>query len=225
MSGKRETVNVRFLKHDVKESHWKDGENYAIRLKPCAVSEFSAFVLHEKLIQSPSGNRLVVASQVLVGVVSDTAHSYRSFFVSADPNLSNTPAEVVSSKVYPRNPAIFLIHFSLLNAEFETEFDLFDVPSLRDAYVKGKVIPDKQTFDENDVNDILKKYVLGELRHLPGRTRSFDSNLIAAKNAFIGLLLENDIYNEGLPITTMNTLTEAMEGKQLKCFVSLKSTS
>ena len=77
-------------------------------------------------------------------------------------------------------------------------------------------MPDKQVYDENDVNELLKKYVLEQLRYLPGGTRSFDSNLLAAKSAFKGMLIDNDIYNEGLPITKMDTLTEALEDKAKK---------
>ena len=90
----------------------------------------------------------------------------------------------------------------------------FDVPTLNDAYVKGGIVPDKQTYDKNDVNEILKKYVLEQLRYLPGGTRSFE-----------GMLIDNDIYNEGMPITTMDTLTEALEDKAKKRFVSHKITS
>ena len=43
LSGKREAVSVRFLKNDVRESTWVDGENYAIRLRPSAVSETQLF--------------------------------------------------------------------------------------------------------------------------------------------------------------------------------------
>ena len=215
LAGKRETVNVRFLKSDVRESTWVDGESYAIRLRPCAVTEFSCFV-QDCLSRRPSDNSLLDASLVVSEVLNVAAHPNRSNFVSADPNLSNTPAEVVFSKVYPRNPANFLIHFLLSNAQFETELELFDVPTLKDAYVKGGIVPDKQTYDENDVNEILKKYVLEQLRYLPGGTRSFDSNLLAAKSAFKGMLIDNDIYNEGLPITTMDTLTEALEEKAKK---------
>ena len=118
--------------------------------------------------------------------------------------------------MYPRNPANFFIHFLLSNAKFETELELFDVPTLKDAYVKGGIVPDKQTCDENDVNEILKKYVLEQLRYLPGGTRYFDSNLLAAKSAFKAMLIDNDIYNEGLPIRTMDTLTEALEDKAKK---------
>ena len=114
--------------------------------------------------------------------------------------MSNTPAEVVFSKIYPRSPALFLIHFLLSNAKFETELELFDVATLKDAFVRGEIVPDKQTFDDQDVNELLKKYVLEQLRYLPGGTRS------SAKSAFKGMLIDNDIYNEGLPITTMDTL-------------------
>ena len=209
---KTENVNIRFVKVNVKESHWVDGENFAIRLRPSAITEFSAFV-QERLLENPNDSRLNDASLVVTEVVNISTHSSRSFFVSADVTLSNTPGEVVFSKVYPRNPANFLIHFSLSNARFETELELFDVPTLKDAFVRGKLVPDKQTYDESDVNELLKKYILEQLRYLPGGTRSFDSNLLAAKSAFKGLLIDNDIYSEGLPITTMDTLTEALEDR------------
>ena len=107
--------------------------------------------------------------------------------------MSNTPAEVVFSKVYPRTPANFLIHILLKTGSFQTETELLDVPTLRDAFVKGKLIDDKPSYDKNDVNRILLNYVLDELRYIPGGTRSFDANLLAAKNAFTGLLINNEI--------------------------------
>ena len=180
----------------------------------CAVTEFSCFV-QDCLSQRPSDNRLTDALLVISEVLNFAAHPNRSFFVSANPNLSNTPAEIFS-KVYPRKPANFLFQFLLSNAKFETELELFDVPTLKDAYVKGGIVPDKQTCDENDVNEILKKYVLEQLRYLPGGTRYFDSNLLAAKSAFKAMVIDNDIYNEGLPIRTMDTLTEALEDKAKK---------
>ena len=187
------------MKNDVRDSTWVDGENKAIRLRPCAVDEFSNYI-QDCLLQNSAENRLLDAMLVVSEVNNNLSHPNRSFFVSADPHLSNTPAEVVFSKVYPHSPANFLIHFLLSKAKFETELELYDVATLKDAFVKGEIVPDKQTFDEQDVNEILKKFVLEQLRYLPGGTRSFDSNLLAAKSAFKGMLIENDIYNEGLPI-------------------------
>ena len=216
VSGKRETVSVRFLKNDVRESTWVDGENYAIRLRPSAVSEISAFD-QVSLAANPTDSRLLNAYVMISEVLNISSHPGRSLFVSSDPNfLSNTPAEVVFSKVYPRNPPNFLIHFLLSNAAFQLNLKLFDEPTLKDAYVKGGVVPDKQVYDENDVNEILKKYILEQLRYQPGGTRSFDNNLLAAKSAFKGMLIDNDIYKEGLPITKMDTLTEALEDKAKK---------
>ena len=160
-----------------------DGENYAIRLTPCAVGEFSNYV-QKCLLTTPADDRLNDAWSVITEVLNVASHQNRSIFVSADPNISNTPAEVVFSKVYPRSPANFSIHFLLSNACFETELELFDVPTLKDAYIKGKIVPDKHVFDTDDCNELLKKYVLEQLRYLPGGTRSFDGNVLAAKSAF-----------------------------------------
>ena len=122
------------------------------------------------------------------------------------------PAKLFFVRLSQKSRQIF-IHFSLSNARFETELDLFDVPTLKDAFVRGKLVPDKQTYDESDVNELSKKYILEQLKYLPGETRSFDSNLLAAKSAFKGLFIDNDIYSEGLPMTTIYTLTEALEDR------------
>ena len=212
---KGENVNVKFLKLNISDSHWIDGENNAVRLRPSAVSEFSDFV-QQLSLDDPADCKLRDASIVLAQVLQHPSHPNRANFVSRDTQLSNTPAEVVFSKVYPRNASNFLIHFLLSNGRFETELDLFDVPSLKLAYVKGKLVENKQVFNDDDVNAILKQYILQELRFLPGGTRSFDCNLLAAKSAFKGLLIDNDIYNEALPETTMDKLTEAMEDKLKK---------
>ena len=75
------------------------------------------------------------------------------------------------------------------------------------------LVPDKQTYDESDVNELSKNYILEQLKYLPGETRSLDSNLLATKSAFKGLFIDNDIYSEGLPITMIYTLTEALEDR------------
>ena len=212
---RRENVYTRFIKVDMIQSHWLDGEGYATKLRPSAIEEFITFV-QEKLLENPTDNRILDAQLVVSQVVQDPSHVNYHNFVSADVKLSNTPAEVVFSKVYPRNPSNFLIHFLLSTGRFETELELFDVPSLRDAYIRGKVIPDKQVYDNADVNRLLEKYILEQLRYLPGGTRSFDAHLLAAKSVFHGLLINNDIYSESMPITLMNTLTEALEDKAKK---------
>ena len=136
LPGKKETICDRFLKNDVRDSTWVDSENKAIRLRPCAVNEFSNYI-QDCLLQNSADNRLIDAMLVVSEVINNLSHPNRSFFVSADPNLSNTPAEVVFSKVYTRSAANILIHFLLSNAPFETELELFDVATLKDAFVKG----------------------------------------------------------------------------------------
>ena len=212
---RRENLYLRFLKLDVTQSHWLDGEGYSAKLRPCAIDEFKNFV-QEKLIENPTNSRVLDAQLVVTQVLQDQSHVNYHNFVSADVKLSNTPAEVVFSKVYPRSPSNFLIHFLLSTGHFETELELFDVPSLRDAYIRGKVIPDKQVYDSSDVNRLLEKYILEQLRYLPGGTRSFDAHLLLAKCVFHGLLINNDIYSEGMPVTLMTTLTEALEDKTKK---------
>ena len=136
------------MKMNVCESHCIDGENNALRLRPSAVSEFSDFVLQRSL-DDPTGCKLRDAFIILAQVLQHPSHHNRASFVSRDTQLSNTTADVVFSKVYPRNATNFVIHFLLSNGRFENELDLFDVPSLNLAYVKGKLVENKQEFNDN----------------------------------------------------------------------------
>ena len=197
------------------ESLWIDGENNAVCLRPSAVFEFSDFV-QQRSVDDPANCELRDASIVLAQFLQHPSHPKRANFVSRDTQLSNIPAEIVSSKAYPRNASNFLIHFLLSNGRFGAELDLFDVPSLKLAHVKGKLVENQQVFNDDDVNTILKQYVLQQLRLLPGGTRFSDCNSLAAKVAVKGLLIDNDIYNEAIPEATMDKLTEAMEDKLKK---------
>ena len=79
LSGKRKTVSVRFLKNDVRESTWVDGDCYAIRLRPSAVPELSAFVL-EYMAANPTDNRVLDASVIISEVLNISPHPGRSLF-------------------------------------------------------------------------------------------------------------------------------------------------
>ena len=97
LPGEKDTICVRFLKNDVRDSTWVDGENKAIRLRPCAVDEFSNYI-QDCLLQNSADNRLLDAMLVVSEILNNLSHPNRPFFVSADPHLSNTPAEVVFFK-------------------------------------------------------------------------------------------------------------------------------
>ena len=102
----KETASVRFLKNSVIESTWVDGESNAIRLRPCAVSEISAFV-QDCFIQTPCDNRVDDALIVVSDLLNVPAHPNGGNFISADPNLSKTPAEIVFSKSTLEIPQTF----------------------------------------------------------------------------------------------------------------------
>ena len=88
---------LRFLKLDVTQSHWLDGESYSAKLRPSAIDEFKNFVL-EKLTENSTDNRVLDAHVVVTQILQDQSHVNYHNFVSADVKLSNTPAEVVFSK-------------------------------------------------------------------------------------------------------------------------------
>ena len=76
---RNENINIRFLKDNILDSHWIDGENFAIRLRPSAVEEFQA-LLSACLLEDPTDNRLLDASLIVCNVFSDVTHPNRNFF-------------------------------------------------------------------------------------------------------------------------------------------------
>ena len=205
-----ENAHLKYVHLNIERSCWVDAEGLVVRLRPCAVWEYIDYVRF-KTMDPFADVRVAEASSLVESVlVTKSLPSFLSF-VSQDICLSNTPAEVVFSKVLPQNPANFLFHLLLTSAEFETELDLLNVPTFRDAFVKGGLLEKKDAYTVADVNTLLKRYVLQELRFLPGGSRSFDNNVVAVKEALTGLIIYNDIYSSSIPKATMTLLTEEME--------------
>ena len=85
---------IKYLCRDVLSSHWIDAVGGIIKLRPCAVSLFRAFVMQK------------YSSRTVDPIISDTiVHQH---YVSSDPKLSKFPAEVVFQTNLPMYPVKFL---------------------------------------------------------------------------------------------------------------------
>ena len=201
-------VYSKFLKQNCLNSHWVDSLGFLVKLRPSAVTDFRNY-LGSEVFEGPDCLRKSDAENVLNNLSQSEVYGR---FVSNDKRLSNTNAEVVQTNILPYNPVKFLLSILYSFGKFDTELDLFNVTSLKDAYVKAQVIP--ENVDPHDqLLLLLKRYVLEKLVTTPGGTKSFDRLLVAAHSCFKSLILNNEIVSDDFPATLMSSLTNHMEQK------------
>ena len=217
-NSKKVNVYAHFLHENVLSSHWLDATGFLLKLRPCAVSLFRAFV-SDQILLTPNDRNLSDAVFIL-----ENLHlpSVRKNYVSMDATLSNCVAEVVFHNVLPIYPVKFLLSVLLALGEFDTELDLYCVPTLKDAYIKAKLLPMCES-GVDSAKELLNKYVKVLLFTTPGGTASFDRLIVAADEAF-RQLHNCEFLVDKLPASLMTTLTEETENSVVE-FLRVKKQS
>ena len=100
---------------------------------------------------------------------------------------------------YPRptNTNRFLIHILLSMGKYVDEYDLFSCASLRDSFVKAKLI------NEDDpllsAKNLMKTFITEQLTSLPAGTMTWDKYCVSAYTAFVGIAMNNSMVSDDLP--------------------------
>ena len=157
------------------QAHWVDGLGFLVKLRPSAVIDFQNY-LESDCFSDLDRLRCSDAATVLKHL---SQSQVRSRFVSDDKRLSSTNSEVVHTNILPNNPVKFLFSILYSFGEFDTEIDLFNVTSLKEAFMKAKIIPNNGDPHQNALL-LLKRYIFEKLVTTPGGTKSFDRLLVAA---------------------------------------------
>jgi len=113
-----------------------------------------------------------------------------------EPNASFLPV-IWYRSVRPTQTVRFLIHALLSLGSFTDEYDLFSQPSLRQCFVKARLLDPLEP--EKSANQVMKTYLLEQLAILPCGTPTFDRYCVAAYNAFRSLFVDNSLYCDELP--------------------------
>ena len=151
-----ENAHLKYVNLNVERSCSVDAESLVVRVRLCAVWEYIDYVRFKAMDPLADIRNAESSSLVENVLVTKPLPSFLNF-VSQDSCLSNTPAEVVFSKLLPRNPANFFFHFLLTSAEIETELDLLNGATFRDAFVKEGLLEKKDAYAVADINTLLKK--------------------------------------------------------------------
>ena len=205
------------LNEDFSKNEWLDGFNFKITLRRGAMNEILEYVKScpEDNFDRMSNNQS--SREFIVDFFQQLKNDYCRFESSNEirglagnfrwmrPSLQETimwekKKDIFLSKqnstklpviwwtpVYPKRKTAFLIQLLLSLGSFVTEYDLMLEGSLKRAFIKAKLFdPDSP---EQSIRILLRRYVLEQLRLVPGSTFQFDRNLCQAVEAVKELLL------------------------------------
>ena len=189
------------LKTDVNTSLWIDIFGFAVYLRKCYLEDFQNYWQqvtsegHQNLHKFNADTSLLFLQNDALGLKT----------------TDDSQVQIVTSNIVPTNPCKFLIHFVLSYGRFETELDLFNQSNLLEVYRYSKLLPHGTSNNHQDAYTLIRKYVLSELKFLPGASRSFDRHLLASFDVFTSFVLNQQIHNYGLPLVLHREISDEAE--------------
>ena len=128
-------------------------------------------------------------------------------FVDPDYESEFVPIPIFDG-VTPSNAVRFLIHVVLSMGHFgETEREVFMSTSWVEVFTKAGLVSDsgfgrgvgRQTVSSEDVDAILKRYIVEQLLFIPASTKSFDRYLVMARDILDNALIRNRLSSCDTP--------------------------
>lgn len=204
-------VQQALLRADVPDCPWIDGFDKEVKLLPAQLSR-----VRDAAIRYRDDARHSLSNRQLVSSIIDTIlnpllapqppQDLVDRFVFSKETL---PRIAVFSNPLPRYADRFLIHIALSLGDFTTEVDIFSVNHLRQSYQLVGLVQDAENITNDEVNSILRRYILEQLLYLPGGTLSFDKHLVNAHSALYSLLIDGELRFYATPLVLRNEMTEA----------------
>ncbi len=113
---KKKTTTTNLLRASPRP--WIDGLNGIIRIRSTALPQLQAWFS----ARSTDNNLTLQFNDVLQNL---NQVNFSKTYIFDTTEVTPFPAEVVFSKVYPKNPLKFLLHLLYTMGNFDTEIDLF----------------------------------------------------------------------------------------------------
>ena len=208
---KNANVHEFLITTDQSQALWVDATGAIVRLRRAAVP---CFITYTNQVIRQNCLQIQQACNMFLNTIGP---EHESKVISSDITLSETTAVVVTSNVLPRNSPKFLIHIVLSMGLFTTELDIFNVPTMLEAFRKAKLIGSGPPTIE-DVRSIMRKYILEQLMYMPGGIQCFDRHCENAWNVLKEFLLHNNLaFREPPPVI----LQQIVEENEFKCNAEL----
>jgi hypothetical protein len=116
----------------------------------------------------------------------------------------------VFSSVSPSNATKFLVHLLLSMGEFNTEWDLYNVRSLKESFYKAGLIQSTNRPDlEVEVTKLIKRYVTEQLMWMPITNRTFCRYLNLSYDVIRNFFLEDRLHYEQPPLLFIRHIQQA----------------
>ena len=189
------------IKTDTSASAWIDVFGQAVHLRRCYLNDFEKYWEqatsegHKNLHRFNEDTSILFLKNDAIGLK------------TTDDRL----VQVVTSNIVPSNPYKFLVHFALSYGRFETEIDLFNQTNMIEVYKHCQLLPAVASFTEEHAFTLIRRYVLTELKFLPGASRSFDRHFLSSYDVFKTLLMTSGIHFEALPPLLHSEIAENAE--------------
>ena len=150
-------------------------------LRSPAVSEFHSFILATNCFLTDED---ICRKNTILSIIESNSLPY---YVDTSLNTTLLP-EIVFKFLNPRNANNFLIGFLLRFGNFHTELDLFHSSNIIDSFRYAQLLDESLNYSVQDVNNLVKLYMLNDLRFQPGGVLPFSTKLIFARKVFSEML-------------------------------------
>ena len=110
------------------------------------------------------------------------------------------------NNVKPTQRNRWLLHILYSMGYFDNELNLLSCFTLQESYQKAKLLSQDRLLWKNDVECILKKYILEQLVFLPGGTKQFDHLIVQAFVILMQDLLHENSESSELPPALISSL-------------------
>ena len=197
----------------VDESSINDGLNKNIKIRERYLPEVSK---HFALLKGRSTSQLILEMSNLCSTLEKQLRQNKrdDFYDRYVCHHDLRPVVVVYDTNSPNDRDAFVLSHVIRVGNFECEYNLFEDGDILRAYERAKLISDKNNVTEEEVNVILRDYVLEELVYLPLSKNKFARHLNLAKEAFENLLLKKS-FTSGNPLC-LDSMLQAACNQQLE---------
>lgn len=127
----------------------------------------------------------------------------------------------VFSYIKPTMGVRFILHIMLSLGEFDTELDLILNPTLLESLRYSRLIGPENDVDSLELysEELLKKYILDQLRYFPNISKVLDQWIVTAGGLFDSVIIRNEIPITDMPPSHQTEMNESKDEEVLKTYM------
>jgi hypothetical protein len=210
----------------LEKTSWVDGTNCSVYVRPKAVNEIVAYLSTRVDEDFYASDQLAALRDS--GLSESPKSITTRFFNKMEVNIQHPPNPnnggrhtlwqglkgrliLATSSPHAEMPVVWfnsikptqanrwLIHIILSMGEFDNEMNLFGHGTLRECFIQAKLLhPDRVNW-ESSIENIARRYILEQLVYLPGGSKQFDRNVVAAYQTLTQALVHDTLPINELP--------------------------